>query len=744
MLRKLALSLTLAAASLSTLQAQPGVAPAEAVLQRVMPHLASQFHLRLVPQPNGKDGFKISGSRGNIHVEAATIPTLLYGVNWYLKYTAHLNVSPNGLQLGKPGLVLPAPAEPIEKPALYPIRYALNENTDGYTTPYWDEARWRHEIDILALSGINAMIVERGMDMALYQTFLDFGFTDDQLRHWITQPAHQNWQLMGNMCCFNEPISLELLKKRAASGRRIADMLRELGISPVYQGYYGIVPAGFDKLHPGAHVVEQGTWNGFPRPGWLDPRDLDPRDPIFAKVAASFYKHEAEIFGPNGNLSIYDTELFQEGGNPGDVPEGEAVKAVQKALLTAHPSALWMILAWQKQPGEAVLSNTDPNHLLIADIEQGRVPRNNRDEEFRGARWLFGGLWEFGGRTTFGAPLYDYAVRMPQLAARPNSHLAGIAYFPEGIDHNPFAYDLYTEMAWHNSSVDLDQFAKDYAQRRYGIVNGKPDPHAEKAWSILLHTAYGFRADGDTRFGDRDAAHDSLFAAQPSFEAKSGANWAQHEARYNLDDFKPALTELLQVAPELRTTDTYRYDLVDVTRQVLTNESRRLLPLIKQAYNSNNQTEFAALTTEWLRDMDLSDKVLATNEFFLLGKWLSRVPAWSSSPDELSRLNYDARSILTTWGERTASTTGGLHEYGNKDWSGLISSYYKPRWQLYFDSLSKAMQTHTQPEPIDWYPIGDKWNHGTEPYPANPQGDPYEKALTVAKALNLVPPKLLE
>jgi len=34
-----------------------------------------------------------------------------------------------------------------------PWRYALNENVDGYSAPYWDQKRWQHEIDILALSG---------------------------------------------------------------------------------------------------------------------------------------------------------------------------------------------------------------------------------------------------------------------------------------------------------------------------------------------------------------------------------------------------------------------------------------------------------------------------------------------------------------------------------------------------------------------------------------------------------------
>ena len=90
-------------------------------------------------------------------------PQSLYGVNWYLKYVAHLQVSPNGVQLGPANVVLPAPQSPIEKPALYPWRYALNENADGYSTPYWDEGRWQHEIDILAMSGTNAILIERGM-----------------------------------------------------------------------------------------------------------------------------------------------------------------------------------------------------------------------------------------------------------------------------------------------------------------------------------------------------------------------------------------------------------------------------------------------------------------------------------------------------------------------------------------------------------------------------------------------------
>jgi alpha-N-acetylglucosaminidase len=710
-------------------QPDPATAPARAVLARLMPRLAPQFHLALVPHPDHKDYFRITGTPGNIHVEAATQPTLLFGVNWYLKAVAHLTISTNGLQLGPPNLILPAPPAPIEKPALYPIRYALNENVDGYTAPYWDQTRWQHEIDILALSGINTVLIERGTDLVLDQTFRDFGYSDQAIRNWIVQPAHQNWQLMGNMCCFEAPISTALLAKRAQSAKRLVAALRELGITPVLPGYYGIVPADFATLNPGAHVITQGDWNGFTRPGWID-----PRDPRFDQLAAAFYRHQRALYGDS---TLYDMEVFQEGGKSGDVPVPEAARRVQQALERAHPGALWMLMAWQQNPTQQLLSSLDTSHLLIADIQQGRTPRNDRDHEFRGAAWLFGGLWQFGGRNTLGAPLYDYATRFPQLAHRPDSHIRGIALFTEGLDTNPFAFDLYTEMAWHPDPVDLPQWTADYATRRYGA----DDPHARRAWQILLQTAYSYHADDANHNNDPDAGHDSLFDAQPSLTTTHAASWSSAVPHYDLPALAPALTELLEVAPALRATETYRYDLVDVARQVMANESRHLLPLIRQAYEAHDKTAFDRLTHQWLDDMRLQDHLLASNPYFLLGRWLSYVPAWASTPAELGRLNYDARSILTTWGDHHASDTGGLHEYGNRDWAGLTSDYYLPRWRMYFDSLDTSLDTGHAPKPIDWYAFGDQWNRRQTAYPSTAQGDFYAAALAVAHALHLEPVK---
>jgi alpha-N-acetylglucosaminidase len=696
------------------------VRPAQGVLARLLPSQARQFDLRPFAAPAGREAFRISSASGHIRVEGSSPSALLFGVNWYLKYVAHVQISPNGDRVGT--VPFPLPRTVIERDTPYADRYAFNENVDGYTAPYWDWTRWQREIDVLALSGINMVLIERGTDSVLYRTFRDVGYSDAAIRGWLTQPAHQNWQLMGNLCCFDGPISRALLQKRLLSAQKIVARLRELGITPVLPGFYGIVPADFPRRFPAAHVVPQGQWAGFTRPGWLD-----PRDPMFARLAAGFYRHQRELFGDS---SVYDMEIFQEGGQSGGVPVTEGARDVQAALLAAHPGASWMMLAWQGNPRQALLAGVDRRRLLIIDIDHNRVPRNDRRKDFRDAPFLFGGLWEFGGRTTLGADVWNITDRLQRLA-RTNANMAGTAVFTEGMDTNPFAFDLFTEMAWRAGPVDIARWTAGYVRRRYGAA----DRHALAAWSVLIHTAYDIRIDNVVFNSERDAAQESLFDAQPGLAADRASNWSPEGMRYSGTAFEKALPQMLQVAPALRASDTYRYDLVDVARQTLANQSRVLLPGIKAAYDARNQPRFEALTHCWLGLMDLQDRLLASNRAFLLGSWLARVPPWASSGEELARLDFDARSILTVWGDRHASEGAALHDYGNKDWAGLTRDYYRVRWQKYFDTLGRSLRTGAAPTPIDWYALGNKWSHGAEHYPDQPQGDTYALASQVANVM---------
>ncbi|WP_338106748.1 alpha-N-acetylglucosaminidase [Streptomyces coelicoflavus] len=696
---------------------------ARAALTRLLPRHVTQFTLVPVRRPASGDWFGVSGRAGHVRVRGTSPAAILSGVNWYLKYTAKVDLGWPGRSTAKLPRVLPAPEGTVRRHASVPHRFALNDTDDGYSGAYRDWASYEKQIDLLALHGVNEVFVQMGADAVYYETLQEFGYSKKELRSWIPGPAHQPWWLMQNMSGFAGPVSERLIEQRAALGRRIANRLRELGMTPVLPGYYGTVPPDFTARNPGGTVVPQGQWVGFERPDWLD-----PRTGVFSRVAASFYRHQRELFGDS---TMYKMDLLHEGGRPGNVPVGDAARAVMNALQTARPGAVWTLIGWQNNPSTQITDAVDKSRLLIVDGLSDRYDGLDRETAWHGAPYAFGTIPNFGGHTTVGANTAVWAERFDRWLTEPGSALAGIAYLPEGTGGNPVAYELFTELAWRTEPVDHSGWFAAYAERRYG----RPDPHAAQAWELLRTGPYSMPS------GTWSEAQDSLFTARPRLTATSAASWSPGAMRYDPDTVRAALAELLKVAPALRTTDAYRFDLVDVARQALANRSRSLLPEIKAAYDAGDLARFRAGAAEWKDDLDLLDRLLATDSRFLLGPWLADARSWGRTAAEKDAAEFDARSLLTTWGHRSGSDAGGLRDYANREWSGLVSDFYAMRWTTYLDSLDTALVTGRPPAAIDWFSLENAWNQRHDDYPVEPSGDPVARAAAVLDALPApVPP----
>jgi len=63
---------------------------------------------------------------------------------------------------------------------------------------------------------------------------------------------------------------------------------------------------------------------------------------------------------------------------------------------------------------------------------------------------------------------------------------------------------------------------------------------------------------------------------------------------------------------------------------------------------------------------------------FLLGPRLAEARAAGRTSEESDLYEWNLRTQLTVWG---TSPRGGseVEDYANREWAGLISSYYKPR-----------------------------------------------------------------
>ncbi|MGW2228039.1 alpha-N-acetylglucosaminidase [Streptomyces formicae] len=695
---------------------------ARSALNRLLPHHAEQIRLRLVPPRGREDRFRVTGTTGRIEVSGTTPAVLLTGVHWYLKYVCGAHITWNGSQLDLPHR-LPAPAGPLERSTSLPHRFALNDTNDGYTAPYADWTYWERMIDVLALHGCNEVLVIAGTEAVYHRVLKDFGYTDAEARAWLPAPSHQPWWLLQNLFGYGGPLSDQLIADRVALGQRIVRRLREIGISPVLPGYYGNVPDGFVQRNGGdAHVVPQGVWHGFKRPDWLDPRTT-----AFAEVAASFYRHQEQLFGP---ASYFKMDLLHEGGTAGDVPVPAAARGVERALHTARPGATWVILGWEANPLPALLDAVDKKRMLIVDGVSDRYAKvTDREKDWGGTPYAFGTIPNFGGRTTIGARTHLWNERFFAWRDKADSALVGTAFMPEATDRDPAAFELFSELAWTKSAVDRADWFSSYADFRYG---GR-DHEARAAWQALHDTAYQHTAV------ERSDAHDSLFAARPDLAANRAAEYAPRALTYDPGRFDAAFAGLLGVRGALRGSAAYRYDLVDVARQALAHRSRQLLPQLRRAYTRGDRTTFTALSTLWLRLMRLGEELTGTVPAFLLGPWIEAARRMGTTDAERAEFERTAKVLITVWGGRDTSDAGKLHDYGNREWHGLMGDFYVPRWQRWLDELSDALATGREPKAVDWFATEEPWTRERKDYPLRPVADAYRTASRIRNVLARAP-----
>ncbi|MEV4116057.1 alpha-N-acetylglucosaminidase C-terminal domain-containing protein [Nonomuraea sp. NPDC049695] len=487
-------------------------------------------------------------------------------------------------------------------------------------------------------------------------------------------------------------------------GRRMADRLRSLGMVPVLPGYFGTVPADFKSRNAAANTIPQGTWNKLERPHWLDPTNA-----VFARVAAKFYQVQAELFGDS---TMYKMDLLHEGGKAGTVDVAAASKAVQRALNTAHPKALWTILGWQANPLPATLQAIDRSKMFIVDGISEEPGITDRDKDFFGTGYAFGTIWNFGGHFNLGARLTVWNEKFHAWRNKAGTAMNGIALMPEAIDNNPAAVAFFADLPWQDGPADLRQWFDEYATARYG----GDDPHARAAWRILLDTVYSWPAGADTRHVT------GLYDDEPGL-ANTG-----YPLQYDIAAFDRALDELLQVDPALRGSGAYRYDLVDVARQVLANHSRLELPQIRAAYRAKDLGRFERLTGQWMDRMRLMDRLLGTDPNFLLGTWQAEARRQAATPAEAAVLDRNLKSLVTLW-----ATGTDLQDYARREMNGLVGQYYAKRWQLFFDSLKAALGAGKEyPDPIDWQAVAREWAGAGTELAAEPGGDAYLEASRVA------------
>ncbi len=405
-------------------------------------------------------------------------------------------------------------------------------------------------------------------------------------------------------------------------------------------------------------------------------------------------------------------------------------------LNRTDPEAIWSFQGWaivgwnteaQGRSLKGFVDAVPAGHFVVIDMSTNGAGEWHQwnDASFFGAPFIWTSLHDFGGTDGMKGDLRR-ANEIPFSGLGDNTAI-GTGFTPEGIDQNPVYYDFLTAQNFRQApvlNITHDSIAR--AHRRYAI-NDVIDENVAGAWALLVNSSYAHDLSVQDRTG---VPH--LPGTFSEFRADG------YTPSDNLCQIFQAWGMLLNASQSVSASEPFRYDLVNLGREVLAQLSVPLsqnfsIALLQNPLNSAALEQTGRLYIELLDDLDT---LVGTDQAFLLGSWLLMARKLGSNASDCigfkecaDFMEWNARCQLTTWNPVPADSQqipAGPIDYAGKHWNGLIKDYYSARAS---SVLQLALSDAGTGRPLNWSAaetaqaqLAYNWQHSTQSYPSTVVG----------------------
>lgn len=726
------------------------VAVFNGLVGRLLPNLQSQIVGKQITKKGGGDFFQLSTDGGKLTVAGNNANSMAVGLNYYLKYYCNTTVSWYvDDHFDAPKTIVPVEGT-VTINGRVKNRFFLNYCTFGYTMPWWNWQDWEHFIDWMALNGVNLPLAITGQESIWRKVWMKMGLTDEETRAYFTGPAHLPWHRMMNIDRWPaqegalKAVPMSWLNDQEELQKKIVAREREFNMKPVLPAFAGHVPAELQKYYPDAKITKIAAWSGYSDEYACS--YLDPQDKLYPQIQKLFIQEEIKTYGTD---HIYGLDLFNELEPPSYKSDYLARQGKQtfENLKKADPKAVWLQMTWlfynewrdwgvrenkdgdvakPGEPGDSCarirkyITSYPKDRSLLLDYYCENTEIWKKTDKYYGVPYIWCYLGNFGGNTSLSGNLAEVNKRIENTFQNGGDNFVGIGSTLEGFDCNPFMYEFVLEKAWDiQQTKDVESWIKHLADERSGVR----DDNIRKAWTLLLNSVY------------TEADHPGQcpqINVRPFMADKWGESQNKYRTYYRNTTIKYDNKDLLD-AIELMLKGksraaNYKFDVVNLTRQLLGNYSYVIFSAYKNAYNKKDFNEMQVQERRMLDLMEDVDRLCATERTFLMGKWIEEARAkGGSDPTEIKYYEQNARNLLTTWGEKAHL----LNDYASREWNGLVGSFYAQRYKLFFAAVNKAViegkEFGKKEEEEAQKTITDYeekwWKDCIGTFPSTPQGD---------------------
>lgn len=694
------------------------------LVARLLPDFSSSIIAKKLPS-GSEDYFRISSQDGKIEIAGNNANSMAVGLNYYLKYYCHTTVSWYVDDDFDTPASLPAIEKPVTVNARCKNRFFLNYCTFGYTMPWWNWKDWEHFIDWMALNGVNLPLAITGQESVWHKVWMKLGLKDKEIRHYFTGPAHLPWHRMLNIDYWQGDLPMSWLDDQEKLQKKIVAREREFNMRPVLPAFAGHVPQELKQIYPKAKITKLGAWSGYSDQYACS--FLDPMDPLFTKIQKLFLQQQKAIYGTD---HIYGIDLFNELAPPSY--EASYLKRVANqvygSLAKADKDAVWLQMtwlfyddgkAWTNDRIKAYITAYPASKSILLDYycEQHEVWKQT--DKYYGVPYIWCYLGNFGGNTMLAGNIAEVNKRIENVFKNGGRNFTGLGSTLESFDCNPFMYEYLFEKAWNfDTHKDVNRWTEHLADEH----TGKVDENARKAWNMLVNKIY-IQSDYPGQC--------PVINIRPSFGGFK-TYYSSPRIPYKNKELLQATELMLQADSK---TPTHTFDVVNLTRQLISNYYGDVFKEYEQAYNKNDFSTMKSKEFIMLDILNDVDRLVSSQSTFLMGKWIKE--ARQKGVNDAEKLYYErnARNLLTTWGEKA----GLLNDYASRTWSGMTATFYGQRWRMFFAAVDRAVIAGQKFDDSKYKEYEKEvtdyeekwWNDCIGQFPSTPQGD----GIAIAKEL---------
>lgn len=629
------------------------------LIERNTPEIADSFVFGEL-ESNARGGsYEIAPLDGRVLLRADSAVNLCAAYYTYLREFCGQNISRCGNTAFEKLSCAPVPGEALRRDIPQRYRACMTHDTYSFSACFWDWERWEREIDYMAMNGVNLPLSIVGTEAVCYYTLTALGVSRPDAMQFISGPAYWPFQLTGRLAGYMPMIDVAYLDRRLELGKKIIERQKQLGMTPVLQSFFGLVPRSLSGYIKKMRMTHVEAWCNF-----SVTYSLIPDSPLFGQLASLYLQKQKKLLGDS---NFYAADPFYQTRPPvkGDGYLRSTGAAIWEAMRAFDENAVWVIKSGCVS--EALVSAVPKGSLLVLDLDGDMYGGG-----FYGHDFILGSQRAFGARTSLSGSLAELAENKFAAVLRENPALCGTGYFSDGTDVNPIYTDFAFEMLTRDAPVNLADRLPALARERYG----SGEECLAEALAVLAQTCYSARSPKGGR--------GSVLCARPSTDLRHTAPGDTLEPYYDAEELSRAAQLLLSARDAAR--PAYRYDVCDVVRQYLSERAGALCLSAIKAYFARDAKRFESDSNAFLKLADELDGFLANIPEFSADTYLKAAERNAILPADKGNFELNVLVCATVFGPMD---NPALYDYAWKEWGGFVGGFYLMRWRAFFEMLAQ-------------------------------------------------------